>query len=117
LRESLQTALSRFQTVLVVSHVPMFYEACLDPSTRPSGRLWLPHFCWHKGGSAISDVMESCPSGRLIALCGHTHTRARAHITDRIDARVAGAEYDNPSIEDVLDLDQLCLGPLPGPAT
>jgi hypothetical protein len=107
LRELLAAALSRFQTVLIASHVPMFYEACLDPSTRPSGDMWLPHFTWHAGGTAIMDVLQSYPNGRVLALCGHTHTRASIQISKQITVCVAGAEYDRPKIEAVLDLDNL----------
>lgn len=107
LRELLADALSRFQTVLIASHVPMFYEACLDPSTRPSGDMWLPHFAWHAGGTAIMDVLKSHPNGHVLVLCGHTHTRARIRISEQITVCVAGAEYDRPEIQAVLDLNNL----------
>lgn len=104
LRDLLHEALSQCDKVILASHVPMFYEACLDPSIRPSGDMWLPHFCWHAGGSAVMEVLQSHPHGRVLVLCGHTHTRARVRISEQITVHVADAEYDQPQVEEVLDL-------------
>jgi hypothetical protein len=107
LRESLSTALRQFKTVLVVSHVPMFYEACLEPIGGMTGAEYLPYYAWHQGGIAIGDVLRAQPDGRVIALCGHTHTICRVKIDERASIRVAKAVYDDPAIEDVLELEML----------
>ncbi|MEI7902069.1 MAG: metallophosphoesterase [bacterium] len=107
LRGSLDAALRQFKTVLIASHVPMFYEACRDPMGGFSDERWLPYFAWHQGGMAIGDILRTHLEGRIIALCGHTHTRIRLKIDERTSIWVATAEYDDPAIEDVLDLDKL----------
>lgn len=104
LRRSLNSALTQFKTVFVVSHVPMFYEACLGPDRRVSGSLWMPHYVWHQGGVAIGEVLQNNAHGRVIVLSGHTHSDIRLRIDDRISIWVAPAEYDNPSIAEVIDL-------------
>lgn len=104
LRRSLNSALTQFKTVFVVSHVPMFYEACLGPDRRVSGSMWMPHYVWHQGGVAIGEVIQNHAKGRVIVLSGHTHSDIRLRIDDRISIWVAPAEYDNPSIAEVIDL-------------
>jgi len=104
LGRSLDSALTQFKTVFVVSHVPMFYEACLGPDRRVSGPLWMPHYVWHQGGIAIGDVLQNNAHGHVIVLSGHTHSDIRLRIDDRISIWVASAEYDNPVIADVIDL-------------
>jgi len=104
LRRSLNSALTQFKTVFVVSHVPMYYEACLGPDRRVSGSLWMPHYVWHQGGVAIGEVMQGHPKGRIIVLSGHTHSDIRLRIDDRISIWVGPAEYYNPAIAEVIDL-------------
>lgn len=104
LRRSLACALTQFKTVFVISHVPMYYEACLGPDRRVSGSMWMPHYVWHQGGVAIGEVIQNHAQGRVIVLSGHTHSDIRLRIDDRISIWVAPAEYDNPSIAEVIDL-------------
>lgn len=99
-RRALLKALSRFDEVLFLTHVPPFQEACWYDG-RISDDDWLPHFTCKAVGDVLREIMLDHPTKRLTVLCGHTHGRGEAQILPNLKALTGGAEYGSPEIQRV----------------
>jgi Icc-related predicted phosphoesterase len=97
-------ALSRYQHVYLLTHVPPFAEACLH-NGQPSDDEGLPHFGCKAVGDALREIAAAHPDRQLTVLCGHTHSPARAQILPNLRVWAGGAEYGQPRIEHVFTLD------------
>jgi len=102
MRRVLPEALGRFPQVYLLTHVPPFREACWHEG-EISNDEWLPHFTSQAMGQALLDVMRAYPHNQLTVLCGHTHGRGEAQITENILVLTGGAEYGAPEIARVFD--------------
>ncbi len=49
--------------------------------------------------------MDSQPQSRLLVLCGHTHGQGEVQITENIQVLTGEAEYGNPVIQRVFDIE------------
>lgn len=68
----LVSAAKRAESVLVVTHVPPFREACWHAGTI-SEDTWLPGFTCKAVGDLLSSVARQHPATAFTELCGHTH--------------------------------------------
>ena len=100
----LPLALARYDQVYLLTHVPPFKEAC-----RYEGELtnddFLPHFGCQAVGDRLVEIMARHPQQRLTVLCGHTHEPAQAQIRDNLRVWTGAAEYGQPQIQQVIQLD------------
>jgi Icc protein len=103
-RRVLPEALSEFPRVMLLTHVPPFYGACWYEG-RISNDEWLPHFTCHAAGEAILEVMRDFPDRELTVLCGHTHGRGEYRPQDNVLVLTGAAEYGEPDIQRVFELD------------
>ncbi len=101
-RQILPRALERFAHVVVVTHVPPFQEACWHEG-RISDDNWLPHFTCKAVGDVLRDMMVAHPHRQMTVLCGHTHGKGEAHILPNLRVLTGGAEYGNPTIQEIFD--------------
>lgn len=97
----LPEALTVFHHVVVLLHVPPFKEACWHQG-RISDEDWLPHFTCQAVGDVLLDAMQKHPDRQMTVLCGHTHGAGEARILPNLYVKTGGAEYGNPSLQDVL---------------
>jgi hypothetical protein len=65
----------------------------------------MPHFTCHAAGQAILEVMRDFPDRQLTVLCGHTHGRGEFRPQDNILVLTGGAEYGEPDIQRVFELE------------
>lgn len=100
----LPVALQRYPTVVAVTHVPPFAEACWHRG-RPSDADWLPFFTCKAAGDAMRDVMRRWPDRQLLVLCGHTHGGGEVAITSNIRVLTGAAEYSAPALQRVLEFE------------
>lgn len=100
-QSTLQTALERFQKVILVTRVPPFKEACWYGG-RISDDNWLPHFTCKAMGDTIMEIMNRHPDQELLVLCGHTHGEGTAQILPNLLVHTGGADYGVPRLQDVL---------------
>jgi len=102
-REVLPRACQHYQTVLLLTHVPPFKEACWYKGRTPDSD-YVPHFTCQAVGDVLRQVMAEFPQCQLTVLCGHTHNAGVAQISPNLLVKTGGAEYGLPRIQEVLTL-------------
>ena len=103
-REVLLVALARFRTVVLVTHVPPFREACWYEG-QVSNDDYLPLFASQAPGEVLRSVMAARPDRRLIVLCGHTHGQGYVDILPNLRVLTGGATYGAPELQPELVVD------------
>ncbi|HEV3137725.1 MAG TPA: metallophosphoesterase [Pirellulales bacterium] len=101
-RRFLPLAFDDCQTVVLLTHVPPFREACWHEG-RLSDDEWLPHFTCHAVGEAIREIMAARTSQRLIVLCGHTHGMGETRPLPNVEVITGGADYGHPAVARLLE--------------
>jgi predicted phosphohydrolase len=101
----LEEALGRYPRVIVATHVPPFREACWHEG-RLSNADWLPHFTCKAVGDALRRAAEAHPDRKIRVLCGHTHGAGTAEILPNLKVYTGGAEYGEPAVQGVFELDE-----------
>jgi len=96
-------ALETAQHLFIATHVPPFAEAALYQN-KPSDPAFAPHFVNIVMGRAIRDLAREHPDKTITVLCGHTHHRAIYSPASNLKVEVAGAEYHNPQVADILTI-------------
>jgi 3',5'-cyclic-AMP phosphodiesterase len=103
-RAVLPEALSNFQHVVVLTHVPPFREACWHEG-RISDDHWLPFFACKAVGDALRDAMAAAPSQQMTVLCGHTHGSGEAQMLPNLCVLTGKAVYGRPCVQRVLEVE------------
>lgn len=98
LREALLVALAGFRTVVLLTHVPPFREACWHEG-RISDDDYLPLFASQAPGEVLTALMSARPDRKLIVLCGHTHGEGYADILPNLRVLTGGADYGAPQLQ------------------
>jgi hypothetical protein len=93
LREALQRSLAGYAHVYLVTHVPPFWEACIDSDLRVCGDHKLPFYTCKAVGDVLLGVMKDHPQRRLTVLCGHTHWECSVRILDNLHVVARNAGY------------------------
>ena len=106
LRQVLPEALGRFETVVVLTHVPPFQEATWYEG-RISDPYYLPHFSCKSTGDVLLEEARRRPDRKVLVLCGHTHSPGRARLLPNLVVETGAAVYGAPSVERILDLADL----------
>lgn len=104
LRQALPRALALRESVLVLTHVPPFRDACWHEG-RISDDQWLPHFSSQIVGQTLLEAAAAHPKQRILVLCGHTHGAGRCWPLPNLEVRTGGAEYGRPQVQEVLELE------------
>lgn len=102
-RVQLARALTAFQHVLVLTHVPPVRAACWYEG-EISDDEWAPHFVCQAMGRAILDVACIHPGKEVTVLCGHTHSGGECRPAPNVKVITGAAEYAAPRITQVFDL-------------
>lgn len=101
IRKTLPLALTRFQHVVILTHVPPFSSAVKHDGNR-CGLTHLPHFTNLSAGMAILGIARAFPRRRITVLAGHTHSGCVTTIAPNLSIRVGHARTGNPGIFDVI---------------
>jgi Icc-related predicted phosphoesterase len=102
LKINLSKALEISQTVILLTHVPPFREACWHEG-KISGPDHLPHFACKVVGDAILDIMKEHLDKKLIVLCGHTHSSGEVKILDNLIVYTGGTAYGAPKVQRIFE--------------
>ncbi|MCG8651036.1 MAG: metallophosphoesterase [Pirellulales bacterium] len=94
--------------VVVLTHVPPFREACWYEG-KTTDDNWAPFFVCGQLGAVLRQAACSRPDCRITVLCGHTHHAGIANITDNLIVHTGGANYGNPAVEGVLNIESQSL--------
>jgi len=103
-RAVLPGALSQFEHVVVLTHVPPFREACWHEG-KVSDDNWLPHFACKAVGDALREAMIAAPDRRMTVLCGHTHGAGEADVLPNLRVLTGGAVYGKPCVQRVIEVE------------
>lgn len=93
LRPRLLEAVTNFQKVILVTHVPPFVEVCFDRSLRICSEFKLPFYTCKAIGDMLLEVMPENPSCQMTVLSGHTHEKADVKILENLRVRVKESGY------------------------
>ncbi len=93
LQSKLKEAVSNYQNVILVTHVPPFNEVCLDRSLRICGEFKLPFYTCKVIGDMLLAEMNENPKCEMMVLCGHTHEKADVKILENLRVRVKESGY------------------------
>lgn len=106
IRRILPIALKRFPHVWVVTHAPPFVEATwYEGNLLEPDDPYLPHFSCKAVGDALLEIAPQFPHRQITVLCGHTHSGGRTQVLDNLLVLTAGAEYHNPQIAQVFEVE------------
>ncbi len=102
-RQVLPTALMRYKTVFVATHVPIFTQALRHSGTycRMDRQ---PYFANRAAGNAILGMSRYFPNRRLVVCAGHTHSPASVMMSPNLAIRVAGAQPGRPAFQGVTSI-------------
>ena len=92
LRPPLLDAARAAGTVLVLTHVPPFREACWYRG-RISEESWLPGFTCKAVGDLLTEVAMANPRCGFTVLCGHTHGTGYVRMQPNLEVYTAKAQY------------------------
>ncbi|MDQ8182201.1 metallophosphoesterase [Pelagicoccus sp. SDUM812005] len=101
-KSTLAQAFQKYQSVIFLTHVPPFKEACWHEG-QISGDDFLPHFTSHAMGAVLFEIMETNPDKTLTVLCGHTHGQGKANILDNLNVQTGGAAYGYPKLQKIIE--------------
>ncbi|TAK51665.1 MAG: hypothetical protein EPO24_15695 [Bacteroidetes bacterium] len=104
IRHLLPKALTRFQNIILLTHVPPFKESCWHRGM-VSDDEYLPHFSCKSFGDALADTMKHRPESHLTVLCGHTHSKGEATILPNLHVKTGEAEYSYPRVQEVIEIE------------
>ena len=104
LSKSLKKALNNTQHIVILTHIPPFAGACWY-GDKLADINYLPFFASKTTGDVIDEAVLSHPDVQFTVLCGHTHSKAQCKPQKNLLVRVGSAEYYQPCIEDILEVE------------
>ena len=102
LKPLLEEALSKYNKVFVLTHIPPWEEATWHQGAH-SDSDWLPWFSCAAVGDVILELSHEYPDKEIVVLCGHTHGFGVSQISSNVIAHTGAAQYRFPEIARVLE--------------
>ena len=97
-RDVLPIALSRFDRVMVATHVPPFRGAAWHEG-KSSDDDWLPYYSCQAVGDALLEAADANPLKQITVLCGHTHGGGYFQPRANLEVYTGPAEYGAPGVQ------------------
>lgn len=96
------------ETLVVLTHVPPFPEACVYGGAQ-SEPAWLPWFTCIATGEVLAEYARAHPQKQIIVLCGHAHGVGVYKPEPNLEVRTGGwatgdDEYGNPIVQATIEL-------------
>lgn len=101
LKKGLLAAFTRYQRVIILTHVPPFREVCLYEG-QPTDDNWAPHFVGMQTGQMLLAVAKSHPDKEILVLCGHTHSSADLFMEPNLRIVVGESELGAPALQGIV---------------
>jgi Icc-related predicted phosphoesterase len=99
--KTLPVAFEKFQSVILLTHVPPFRESCWHEG-QISDDDALPHFACKSVGDVLRKIMIERPDRNLTVLCGHTHSGGSVLIEPNLRVIAGSSLYGAPQLQDIL---------------
>lgn len=90
-----------YSRILILTHVPPFWEGSFGPGGQVQNAEWAPHFVCAKAGEEIREMAKLHPGVEFRVLSGHTHFGGEVQISDNVRVVNGSAEYQYPVLQDV----------------
>jgi predicted phosphohydrolase len=102
-RRVLPSALVKYGTVLVASHVPPCTQALRHASTHCH---WdsQPFFANRAAGNAIVGISRRFPHRRIVVHAGHSHSPITVRVCHNVEIQVAGAQPGFPAMQKIVTI-------------
>lgn len=101
LEEILPKALSKYEKVILLTHVPPFKETCWHRG-QVSNDDYLPFFSCKAVGEVLYKLMVMYSEKEMLVLCGHTHGVGKAQILPNLLVKTGGAVYGSPHLQEII---------------
>lgn len=101
----LPEAFQNYERVILVTHVPPFFEACLFKE-KLADSDWGPFFICKKVGEVLIEIMEKYSHCKLLVLCGHSHHKAHVKIRQNLSVLTGGARVEFPEVQELITVDE-----------
>lgn len=98
-RDILPYALKCYEHVWLATHVPPFTQAAFYDG-KPCDCVRQPFYSNISAGGVINGIAGSYRNRKITVLCGHTHSQARAMISDRVWVLAGKAKPGWPQIQE-----------------
>ncbi len=90
-------------SLLVMTHVPPFPEACVYGGSQ-SDATWLPWFTCIATGEILLEYARTHPDQRITVICGHSHGLGTFQAAPNLEVRTGGwpagvEDYGNPLVQ------------------
>lgn len=99
--KTLPEAFEKFQSAILLTHVPPFRESCWHEG-QISDDDALPHFACKSVGDVLRKIMIDRPDRNLTVLCGHTHSGGSVLIEPNLRVIAGSSLYGAPQLQDIL---------------
>ena len=87
----LSSALEKYDKVILLTHIPPFWEACLFKNKRPTDDT-APYFVNFGLGESLYHIMINNPEKHLEIFCGHTHSKNKKSILPNLLVNVCAPQ-------------------------
>jgi predicted phosphodiesterase len=104
LESKISGVIDKAMRFLIVTHAPPFKEITLYGGIQSDNNN-LPWFSSKIMGDMILKFAKKYKEKEFIVFCGHTHEKAEL-IRDNLKVYVAGAEYGNPDIQKIIEIEE-----------
>jgi predicted phosphohydrolase len=101
--KSIKDAVRYCDTIVVVTHVPPFVEACMHQG-RPSDNEAVPWYSNTHLGVVLKAAANAYSNVKFVVLAGHTHGKCTFSVSGNMVCHVGEADYGNPVVQDVIEL-------------
>ena len=98
----LPEAMGMCDHIVVLTHVPPFFEAAWYDG-QYCDNDWLPFFSCKAAGDVLKDAMLRYAHKRMTVLCGHTHGGGTSQISPNLTSFTGPAQYRNPRIQQIFE--------------
>lgn len=98
LQKKLETALQKYKTIYILTHVPPWAEATRSVG-KETEKFWLPYNVNYHLGKMIEEVAAAHPYQNIIVLSGHTHQPTFVNVSHNIECLVQSGKYLGTPIE------------------
>ncbi len=103
IRQHLNTAIRKAETLIVATHVPAFQTSAWFNGT-PCGPCHTPHYVHSSLGGLLIGTARNNREKHFLALSGHTHSAMSEHVLDNLESWVAGTTKGRPQIQNIITL-------------
>jgi Icc protein len=103
LRHKLRILPGDTRSVIVLTHVPPFREACWYQGNTTDDN-WAPFFVCGEVGKALLAAAAERPACKITVLCGHTHNSGVAKLSENLVVYTGAADYGAPIVEGIVQV-------------